>query len=271
MPFRALVRDTSDPAKVEKLKARGAELVKGDLKDPASLKAACQGISQVICTVSSMPFTYQPGVNDIQTVDLDGVKHLVDAAKAAGVSHFIHTTFSGNIERDFPLRNAKRAAEQSLKNSGLVFTILRPSMFMELWLSPAVGFDAANAKAAIYGTGDQLIAWISLRDVAQFAVESLTNPVARNCVMELGGPENLSPHQVIKIFETALGKSFEVTHVPPVALQAQMDAATDPMQKSFSGLMLCYASGDKIDMQPMLQTFAVRPISVKEYVTSIAK
>lgn len=269
MPFRALVRESSDPAKVDRLKGYGAQLVKGDLCDQDSLKAVCQGVSAVICTVSSMPFSYLPGVNDIQSVDCDGVIHLIEAAKAVGVKHFIHTSFSGNLNREFPLRNAKRTVEQHLKESGLVYTILRPSMFMEVWLSPAVGFDAANAKATVYGTGDQPLAWITLKDVAQFAVESLENPAARNRVLELGGPESLSPHQVIRIFEAATGKTFEVAHVPPEALQAQYDGAVDPMQKSFLGLMLCYTAGDPIDMSSIQKTFATRLTPLREYVAGM--
>jgi uncharacterized protein YbjT (DUF2867 family) len=269
MTFRALVRESSDPAKVERLKGYGAQLVKGNLCDSASLKAACQGVSTVICTVSAMPFCYQPGVNDIQSVDFEGVTNLIEAAKASGVKHLIYTSFSGNLDREFPLRNAKRTVEQRLKESGLVYTILRPSMFMEVWLSPAVGFDAANSKATVYGTGDQLIAWITIKDVAQFAVESLENPAARNRVLELGGPKPLSPHQVIKIFEDAMGKTFEVTHVPPEALQAQYAGATDPMQKSFIGLMLCYAGGDPIDMSAIQKAFAVHLTPIKEYVAGM--
>ncbi|MGD0002970.1 MAG: SDR family oxidoreductase [Anaerolineaceae bacterium] len=269
IPFRALVRESSDPAKVERLKGYGAQLVKGNLCDTASLKTACQGVSAVICTVSAMPFCYQPGVNDIQSVDFEGVTNLIEAAKAAGVKHLIYTSFSGNLDREFPLRNAKRTVEQRLKESGLVYTILRPSMFMEVWLSPAVGFDAANSKATVYGTGDQLIAWITIKDVAQFAVESLENPAARNRVLELGGPKPLSPHQVIKIFEDAMGKTFEVTHVPPEALQAQYAGATDPMQKSFIGLMLCYAGGDPIDMSAIQKAFAVHLTPIKEYVAGM--
>jgi uncharacterized protein YbjT (DUF2867 family) len=269
IPFRALVRESSDPAKVERLKGYGAQLVKGNLCDSASLKAACQGVSTVICTVSAMPFCYQPGVNDIQSVDFEGVTNLIEAAKASGVKHLIYTSFSGNLDREFPLRNAKRTVEQRLKESGLVYTILRPSMFMEVWLSPAVGFDAANSKATVYGTGDQLIAWITIKDVAQFAVESLENPAARNRVLELGGPKPLSPHQVIKIFEDAMGKTFEVTHVPPEALQAQYAGATDPMQKSFIGLMLCYAGGDPIDMSAIQKAFAVRLTPIKEFVAGM--
>jgi uncharacterized protein YbjT (DUF2867 family) len=268
IPTRTLVRETSDPAKVERLVGYGAQLVKGDLRDPASLKAACQGVDQVICTVSAMPFSYQPGVNDIQSVDVNGITHLIDAAKAAGVKHFVDTSFSKNICRDFPLCNAKRAVENYLMGSGLTYTILRPSYFMEAWLSPMVGFDAANAKVTLYGTGDQPIAWISYKDVAQFAVASLVNPAARNAVLELGGSQSITPHQVVKAFEAATGKTFEVSHVPAEALKAQMDGASEPMQKSFAGLMLSYADGDPIDMAPVQKAFAVHLTSLHEFVAS---
>ena len=56
-----------------------------------------------------------------------------------------------------------------------MYTILRAGYFMEAWLSPAVGFDPINAKATIYGAGQNPISWISLQDVAQFAVTSLDN------------------------------------------------------------------------------------------------
>ena len=241
------------------------EVVTGDLRDPASLAEACRGASAVIETVSSMPFAYQPGVNDIATTDLEGSLRLVDAAKAEGVEHFVYTSFSGNIDLDFPLRNAKRTVEAYLKMSGLAWTILRPSFFMEVWLSPAVGFDAANAKATIYGDGTNPISWIALGDVAEFAVASLDNPAAHNAILELGGPAMLSPAQVVAIFERVQGRPFEVQHVPAGALLAQQQAAADPMAQSFSGLMRCYANGDPIDMRATLRAFPVALTSVDEH------
>lgn len=118
-PVRALVRATSDPAKVDRLKGYGVEPVQGDLRDPASLEAACKGVSAVVSTVSSMPFSYQPGENDIRTVDTRGAINLIDAARAAGVQHFVYTSFT--MELDFPLHNAKRAVEQHLMDSGLAY------------------------------------------------------------------------------------------------------------------------------------------------------
>ncbi len=262
---RALVRATSNADKVNGLRELGAETFVGDLRDPASLEAACQGIDTVISTASAMPFSYQPGENDVQTVDQEGEINLVDAAKAAGVRHFIYTSLSRNMALDYPLWNAKRAVERHLEESGLTYTIIGPSYFMEVWLSPAVGFDAGNGKAQIYGTGDQPISWISLQDVAAFAVACVDNPAARNCTLELGGPGALSPHQVIRFFEQTSGRTFQVTHVPPEALRAQLQGATDPMQQSFIGLMLCYAQGDPIDMRATLQAFALNPLSVQDY------
>jgi uncharacterized protein YbjT (DUF2867 family) len=266
-PVRGLVRATSDQAKVDELKSHGVEIVQGDMCDPASLEAACQGVSAVISTVSSMPFCYEAGENDIQRVDLDGVTCLIDAARAAGIERFIYTSFT--MDNDFPLRNTKRAVEGHLKDSGLVYTILRLSYTMDVWLSPAVGFDYANAKVQIYGSGENPISWVAFKDVAQFAVESLDNPSARNATLELGGPDALSQLQAVHIFEELSGRSFEVQHVPEEALAEQQKTATDPMQQSFAGLMRWYAKGDTVDMGETLKTFPVQLTSVRDYAQSV--
>lgn len=260
--FRALVRTTSDKGKVAELQSLGAEIARGDLKDRPSLAAACKGVTAVISTASST-LSRQEG-DSIQTVDLEGQLNLIDAAKAAGVSQFILVSFSPSAN-DFPLQAAKRAVEDHLKQSGLNYTILQPTCFMEVWLSPALGFDAANAKAQIYGAGQNKISWISLRDVAKFAVHSLDNPAARDAVIELGGPESLSPLEVVKVFEQVQGRTFETQHVPDEALLEQKKTATDPLAQSFAGLMLYYSAGSVIDMRQTLQEFPVQLTSVKDY------
>ncbi len=264
-PVRGLVRSTTDQEKRDRLASYGVELVEGDVRDRASLDAACRGVTAVFSTVSAMPFSYTPDENSVQNVDSEGVTNLIQAAQAAGAQHFVYTSFSANMDLDFPLRNAKRAVEQRLKESGLTYTILRPSYFIEAWLGPMVGFDYANAKAQIYGEGENRISWISFVDVAQFAVASLENPAARNATLELGGPEAISPLDVVKIFEEVGGQPFEVQHVPEAALAEQQKTAADPMQQSFSGLMRCYAQGDLIDMKGTLQAFPLELTSVKDY------
>jgi uncharacterized protein YbjT (DUF2867 family) len=262
---RALVRTTSDPAKVEQLRSLGVEILQGDVRDLASLDGACKDVDAVISTVSAMPFSYQPGVNDIQTTDLEGVTNLIEAAKANHVSHFIYTSFSKNIDQDFPLQNAKRDVEKRLMESGLTYTILRPSYFMEVWLGPAVGFDAANGKVVIYGTGKNPVGWIAIHDVSQFAVASLDHPSAKNAVLELGGPESISALDAVGCFEQASGRPIERQFMPQEAIEAQQVAATDPMQISFSALMRVVATGDPIDMSTTFQVFSVQPTTVEDY------
>ncbi len=269
LPVRALVRETSDPTKVAELERLGLEIVRGDVRDPASLARACSSVDAVISTVSSMPFAYQAGVNDIATTDCDGSIRLIETARQAGVRKFIYTSFSGNIDPAFPLRDAKRRVEAHLRASGLDWTILRPSYFMEVWLSPAGGFDAAASTATIYGNGTNPISWISLTDVAAFAVASLDNDAARNATLELGGAEAVSPLGVVGLFERAGGRAFAVQHVPVEALETQQAAATDPMQQSFTALMRCYAAGDPIDMSAVLRAFPLSLTSVADYAMKV--
>ena len=262
---RALVRPSSDAAKVMALQASGVETVVGDLRDRASLAAACDGITTVITTVSSMPFSYQAGVNDIRTTDLEGTLALLDAARAASVDRFVYLSFSANIDTPCPLHDAKRLVESRIRDSGLPWTIVRPSYFMEVWLSPAVGFDATNASATIYGEGVAPISWISLVDVAELTTRAALAPAAANQVLELGGPEPISPIDVVAVFERVSGRPFQVQHVPEPALRAQMDQALDPMQRSFSALMVAYAKGDQIEMGDVLAELPVTLTSVEAH------
>jgi uncharacterized protein YbjT (DUF2867 family) len=266
---RVMARASSDPAKLNALRALGLDVVQADLRDRASLVKACSGVEMVIDTASSMPFSYQPGTNDIEAVDLRGARSLIDAAREAHVRHFVYTSFAGGIDLEFPLRNAKRAVERHLQASGMTYTILRPSYFMEVWLSPAVGFDAVNAKATLYGDGRKSVSFVTIADVADFAVASLYNLAARNAILELGGPEALSPLEVVSAFERASGRVFETQLVPAEALAVQQSGATDPMQQSFIGLMRCYANGNAIEMSNTLKAFPTRLVSIAEYAAHV--
>ena len=258
-PVRAMVRKTSNPQLVNDLKKQGAEVIFADFKDPASLKAACRSAQSVISTVSST-FSRQEG-DSIESVDNVGQFRLIDAARAAGVRRFVFVSFNHEKTLSCALSEAKSGVEKHLMKSGMEYTILRAAVFMEVWLSPALGFDAANAKATIYGSGKNPLSWISLFDVAAFAAESVDKPGKQ--ITEIGGPEALSPLEVVRIFEEATGRKFEVQHVPEEALATQRAAATDPMQHSFASLMLYYAKGDPIDMSK--SKFPVRLTSIRDY------
>jgi uncharacterized protein YbjT (DUF2867 family) len=268
-PVRALVRKTSSPEKVNALKQMGCGLTEGDFKDKTSLMKACKGCDVVISTVSST-LSRQEGDN-IQSVDQDGNLNLVTAAKEAGIKHFIFISFRHKNATDNPLTEAKRSTEQAIISSGMKYTILQASNFMEIWLSPALGFNYNDHTAQIPGDGNQAISYVSYRDVASFAALSVYNPVAENKILEIGGPEAISPAQVITEFEKISKDQFIVSYIPVAALQQQADEATDYWQKIFSNLMIFYANGDAIDMEPALKKIPVKLFSVKDYAKAVLK
>ena len=122
-----------------------------------------------------------------------------------------------------------------------------------------------DAHARELGDGNNPISWVSYRDVARAAVAAGTETSARNMVIELGGPQALSPREVIRMFEVAGAGDIATESVPESALESQMHAATDPLQKSFAGLMLQCANGDAIDSSTSSRLFGFQLTSIRDH------
>jgi uncharacterized protein YbjT (DUF2867 family) len=266
-PVRGLVRVSAASEKKETLRGMGVELSEGDLKDTSSLEKACEGVENIVSTATSI-VSQQPGDSLLKT-DRDGHLALIDAAEKSGVRRFVFISFPPS-DLEFPLQTAKRAVEQRLQKSNLTYTILQPTLFQEVWLGPHLGFDAAAGNVRIYGSGENKISYISFRDVARFAVLSLENPVTENKVIPLGGPESLSPLEVVKIFEEVTGRPLQVEHVPEEALKAQYQAATEEVPRTFAGLMLFCTTDSIIDMKELLQSMPGKLQSVRDYAGGFA-
>ena len=261
-PVRALVRSTSDPERVASLRDLGAEVVEGDLKDRSSLDRACAGATAVLSTATVI-VRAQEG-DSFERTDRQGQLDLVEAAEQAGVRRFVFVSFP-EIPIEFPLQDAKRAVEERLRASGLTYTILRPGVYPESWLSPRLGWDVAAGRGRIYANGDGQQNWVAVRDVAEVAVGALDDPRAANAVIELGG-EYLSWNEILGELEAATGREFETESIPLEALQAQYDAAADPHTKTFGGLALAMAYGDPVDRTAELRQWLRRPTPVREAV-----
>lgn len=247
---RALVRPTSDGRKREELESAGVEIVEGDLNDAESLARACRGVDAVVSTVSAMPFSWADG-NTIDAVDRDGQIRLIDAAERASVSRFVLVSFLHEPGNDFPLDAAKVAAERHLRASGMEHVILQANFFMEIWLSPAFGFDYGTGSATVFGDGSNRISWVSFSDVARACRVALSQDAAKNRTWPVGGPEAMSPLDVVRAFERISGSPWKVERVPVDVLERQKEEAPDEVQKSVAGLQISYASG-RCAMDPTL-------------------
>jgi len=227
-----------------------------------SFAPACRGIETVLCTATSMPHGREDG---LRRVDREGVLALIGAAERAGAKKFIYTSYSGNIRLESPLETAKRDCENRLLAGSIEAVILRPSYFMEVWLSPALGFDPAKASARIYGSGEAKVNYISALDVVEFAVAAATKSAAGREVIEMGGPEALAQRDAVRLFEETLQKKFTLDSVPIAALEEQ-HRSSDPLQKTFAALMLGYAKGDVIPgSRANAERYGIRLHSVADY------
>jgi uncharacterized protein YbjT (DUF2867 family) len=246
-PVRAMVRESSDPERVTWLEELGAEVVRGELRDSESLARACESMSTVVSgatTIASL------GTDSITAVDRDGQLSLVDAAQHANVAHFIYVSYTRHVDTHDPLTEAKRAVEERLRESDMGFTILRPSYFMEMWLGPALGWELAEGRARVLGSGEQRVNWICARDVVAAIVASVDNPQALGQTIELGGPEALSPNEVVQLAESVTNRPISVERIAVEALEQQAREAAGTDASIFPSLMLCQTRGDEIGPAP---------------------
>jgi NADH dehydrogenase len=261
---RALVRESSDPNKVSELENIGAEIWTGDLKDPASLQGGLNGADTVVSTVTVITHA-KPG-DSFDATDEQGNINLLNEAVAAGVQRFVFTSFDIDGMPEYPLSNAKRHVEQTIMDSGIDYTIHRPSLFMQVWLSPMMFADPAAGTAKVYGPGTAGIEYVSVGDVAEAMVQSIFDDSMKNRVVAYGGPEPVSQRRALEIFSNAFGKPFTPVDIPESDLEKQWKAAADPWQKTFAGLMLGVARGFGGGAGPASQYFPMKMTSVEEFV-----
>jgi uncharacterized protein YbjT (DUF2867 family) len=243
----------------------GVEVRSGDLKNPASLEAACQGVEAIVSTATAV--TSGGSGNSLAAVDGQRYASLLEAAKAAGVRRFVYVSASPKYGESSPLVLHKRATERLVKASGLDYVILQPSFFMDIWFSPALGWDLKAGKAQIFGAGDAPISYIALGDVAAYAVAVLEASGAKKLVIPLGGPEAISPREALAVVEKVVGRKFKVTTLPGFVprLASVMLKPFNPKLSSLMGLGAETLTGDAIDPAGARAIAAVRFTSVAEW------
>ncbi len=217
--------------RAEDLGTLGAEIVMGDIRDPASAQRACEGVERVVSSVQALT---GKGENNPRTVDDAGNRCLIDAAKVGGVRHFLLISAVGAAP-DNPLEffRIKYGVEEHLRASRIPYTIVRPTAFMEFWAELVGKPIAEKGATTIFGRGRNPINFVSVDDVAQLVVMALDDPKAQNRIIEIGGPENLTLDQVAETFERVLGRRAKKRHVPLQAMRV-MRTLVQPINPALS-------------------------------------
>ncbi len=212
---RVLTRNLESP-KAKSLAARGAELVKGDFEDEASLKTALAGVSAAF---SVQQWTEKGGT---AAEELNG-KRFADAVKASGSPHLVYSSAEG-VERKSGLGHyeSKWAIEQHIRDLRLPATILRPVGFMDALGVPAVqrgmylGMFRAN-----WGVSHR-VQFVATYDIGWFAARALEDPERyAGRVIPLAGDE-LNVADIIRTFKTVTGHKPWVAPIPAFAAKRMM-------------------------------------------------
>jgi uncharacterized protein YbjT (DUF2867 family) len=197
-PVRALVRDMDKPA-AKALKARGAELVKGDLEERSSLDRALTDVYGVFSVQSWAE-------HGIEGEILQG-NNMADAARAAGVKHFIYSSVGGADQSSgVPHFESKWAIEEHIRAKGIPATIVRPVFFMFNFNAPGLHTSILDGAMAMPLRPDRPLQMLAVEDLGEFvrlAFESPKDYIGR--AIELAGDEMTMP-EAARIFSKLLGK-----------------------------------------------------------------
>lgn len=214
---------TRDPARADHLARWEVEAVRGDVRDPASLAKALDGAGTVISAVHGFagPGGVSPG-----SVDHAGNANLIDAAARAGAAFTLVSVVGAAPAHPIGLFRAKHAAEQMLRASGIPWTIVRATAFVETWGSIMGRTRRTSGRILVFGRGDNPINFVSAADVAALVERAATDPGLRGQALELGGPGNLTFNQLAAIVGEITGGHGTVRHIPRPALHAMAWLAT---------------------------------------------
>ncbi|MGH3125206.1 MAG: SDR family oxidoreductase, partial [Streptosporangiaceae bacterium] len=213
---------TRDPARAQHLTGPGIEVARGDIRDPASIAAALRGADTVISAVHGFA---GPGRVSPATVDRAGNARLIAAAARTGAAFILVSVVGAAPDHPIGLFQAKHAAEQVLRASGIPWTIVRATAFMETWGKIMAQPLQASGKILVFGRGDNPVNFVSATDVAAFISHAVATPGLRSQVLELGGPGNLTFNQVAALLQKTTGRPATVRHIPRPALHTMAIAA----------------------------------------------
>lgn len=190
------------PEKVAQRFGGGVEAVAFDFSKPETYALAFQGIRNVF-------ILRPPQITDIKKLMIPAMQ----AAKAAGVKHFVFLSLIG-IEQNTMVPHYQ--VEQYLKTSGMSYTFLRSSFFMQN-LNTVHQAEIRDSDEIFVPVGTARTSFIDVRDIGAAAAVCLTQPGHENIAYDLTGPEGLDYYQVAALFTQVLGRQITYRNPSPAA------------------------------------------------------
>jgi NADH dehydrogenase len=220
LEVRALARSPESAALPE-----GVEVVRGDLTDPGSLGPASEGMATVV-NLAAVTADRKPPPGGYEAVHADGVAALARAAREAGVARVVHMSGIDTMTGDpGPYLLSRRLGEEAVRESGVPWTMLRPSI---MFGGPDAAFVRAMARLVrapvvpVAGDGRVRLQLVWVEDVARCLVTLVTDDARLGNEYPIGGPDQLTYDEVLDAVGEAMGKDqVRKVHVPMSLVRVQ--------------------------------------------------
>lgn len=252
---RAFVRDES---KAQPLKDVGVEIVVGDLDQPETIDPAVEGVDKIFLLTWNGPTEAQQGRN------------VIEAAKRVGNPHIVRYAGWGS-EKSRIIKNQQQV-EEALKSSGLPWTMLKPTFFMQNTMMAAQ--TVASDGMIYWDMKDGKLAMIDVRDAIDAAAAILTGSGHEGNTYILTGPTSISFHDVARTFSKVLGKDVKYVSVPGEAAIESMVGMGIPewIAKGYAELSEGFVEGFADSVSDKVLTLTGHPArSFEQFATDFAQ
>jgi uncharacterized protein YbjT (DUF2867 family) len=193
---RVLARDTKTAGQV----FQQAEVVQGDLDDPASLARAMEGAEKLFL---------------ITPLHLEQVRmksNAIQAAKATGIKHIVMSTGIGaGPDAGVEIGRWHGENQEEIKATGIPYTFLQPTFFMQNFMMSAATIIDHGAFYLPLGNGE--VSFVDARDIADVAVTALTTPGYDNTELPITGGQAITCENAAVIMSEVLGKEVRFVDV----------------------------------------------------------
>ncbi|MCE7060837.1 SDR family oxidoreductase [Dyadobacter sp. CY343] len=258
-----IVAVVREPQKMAQFAGLGIQIRKADYNDPASLETAFQGIKRLL-QVSSASYGEQ-AVTEEQNV--------VAAAVRQGVAHIVYTsTLSPSENPIFWGGQTCRQTEQSIRESGMRYSIFRNSMYMET-IPLFIGSAMENGQI-YYSAGNGAVSFVSRIDIAVAISHILAEPEEGNQVYEITGEKAFTFADVANVLQKIKGIECSYTDVPGEILKSELLNAGLPEEEAVFYLNMgdSIKAGEFALTDPKLEKLLGRKrLTTEEYLTQLLR
>jgi uncharacterized protein YbjT (DUF2867 family) len=228
------------PEPAAALQARGAEVVVGDLTDPASLERASAGVEAVYLMIP----VSAPGN------PFDMASNALNAARNAGAKLVVFTT-GGHppaTPTGIPMFDGRIQMETLIASAGIPSIILRPGVYMENFLGPWCLPSVEHQSIVAYPhRRDMPASWIASDDLGAFAVAAIERPHLAGNAYTLGGPEALDGDAIAAAFTAGLGRTIGYQPISGAEFGAAMTQFMGPEMGGALGAAYTYQESQPND------------------------